>query len=389
MSKTIVLSINTSWNLVNFRSNLIARLQREGFEVVALSPHDEHVDALTALGVRHVQIDIDAKSLSPLHDLRLLGQYWRALRRLRPVAFLGWTIKPNVYGSLAAHALGIPVINNISGLGTAFIERNLLTRLVQRLYRSALTHSATVFFQNRHDRDLFVQQRLVRPESTVLLPGSGIDLAQFDPAAFASPTGPFVFLLVARLMRDKGVVEFVDAARIVRALRPDVAFHILGFLDVVNRTAISREQVEAWEREGVIRYLGTASDVRPVLARADVVVLPSYREGMPRSLLEAAAMAKPLIATDVPGCTEIARQGENALLCAARDADSLAQAMLAMLALDPAERARWGQRSREIAEQEFDVSVVEARYLEAIARTVPIGSMTRADVPSAIPSTAR
>jgi glycosyltransferase involved in cell wall biosynthesis len=368
MSKTIVLSINTSWNLINFRSNLITRLQREGFDVVALSPSDEHVDELTALGVRHIPVDIDSKSLSPIHDLKLAAQYWRILRQVRPVAFLGWTIKPNVYGSLAAHALSIPVINNISGLGTAFIKINLLTRLVQRLYRTALTRSATVFFQNHHDRDLFVAQRLVRPESTALLPGSGIDLEQFAPAAPPRASAPFVFLLVARMLRDKGVVEFVDAARIVRKHRPDVEFHLIGFLDVANHTAILREEVEAWEREGVVRYLGSAADVRPALASAAVVVLPSYREGMPRSLLEAAAMAKPLIATDVPGCTEIAREGENALLCAVRDADALATAMLEMLAMEPAARLRMGQRSREIAEQEFDVSIIEAHYLDAIAR---------------------
>lgn len=182
MNKTIVLSINTSWNLVNFRSNLIVRLQREGFDVVALSPNDVHSEALIALGVRHIPIEIDSKSLSPLHDLTLLAQYWRALARLRPIAYLGWTIKPNVYGSLAAHALGIPVINNISGLGTAFIKVNLVTRVAQTLYRTALLRSATVFFQNRHDRDLFVAKRLVRAPCTVLLPGSGIDLAQFTPA---------------------------------------------------------------------------------------------------------------------------------------------------------------------------------------------------------------
>lgn len=376
MTKTIVLSINSSWNLVNFRSNLIARLIAEGFEVVALSPADmspadDHVPALTALGVRHIALDIDAKGVSPLGDLRLTVQYRRILRALRPVAFLGWTIKPNVYGSLASRSLGIPVINNISGLGTAFIKVNLLTRIVRLLYRVALSRSSTVFFQNGQDRDLFVEQRLVRAAQTVLLPGSGIDLAQFVPVAEAEsaiePGGP-VFLLVARLLRDKGVVEFVDAARIVRAERPDAAFHLLGFLDAENRTAIPRAEIEAWEREGVVRYLGSASDVRPYLAGATAVVLPSYREGMPRSLLEAAAMGRPLIATDVPGCTEIARAGENAILCRVRDARSLADAMLAMLALTPAERAALGARSRAIAETEFDVSVVETRYLEAIAR---------------------
>ena len=370
--RTIVLSINTSWNIVNFRRNLIVRLQREGYDVVALAPRDAHSDALVAMGVRYFPVDIDSKGLSPVHDLKLAAQYYRILKALRPVAFLGWTIKPNVYGALAAHALGIPVINNISGLGTAFIKIGLLTRIVRMLYRTALARSSTVFFQNRHDRDLFVAQRLVREPRTALLPGSGIDLAQFVPETFvpepASETAAPVFLMVARLLRDKGVVEFADAARIVRETRPDVAFELLGFLDVQNRTAIDRDTVEGWEREGCLRYLGEAADVRPYLARATAVVLPSYREGMPRSLLEAAAMGRPLIATDVPGCTEIARAGQNAFLCAPRDARSLADAMLALLALDADARAAMGRRSREIAEREFDVSVVEARYLDAIAR---------------------
>jgi glycosyltransferase involved in cell wall biosynthesis len=183
-------------------------------------------------------------------------------------------------------------------------------------------------------------------------------------------TAPFIFLIVARLLRDKGIVEFVDAARIVRTTWPDVEFHMLGFLDVENRTAISRAEVDQWQQEGTVRYLGAAADVRPYLARASVVVLPSYREGMPRSLLEAAAMAKPLIATDVPGCTEIARAHVNGILCQPRDARSLAEAMISMLELDSAARQKMGQRSREIAEQEFDTAIVEDRYLAAINRAI-------------------
>jgi glycosyltransferase involved in cell wall biosynthesis len=368
-TRTIVLSINTSWNIVNFRRNLIVRLQREGYDVVALAPRDGHSETLIAMGVRYFPVEIDSKGLSPVRDLKLAAQYYRILKQLRPVAFLGWTIKPNVYGSLAAHALGIPVINNISGLGTAFIKVGLLTRIVRRLYRTALARSATVFFQNRHDRDLFVAQRLVRAPRTVLLPGSGIDLAQFVPDPAGEGPSP-VFLMVARLLRDKGVVEFAEAARIVRQIRSDVAFQLLGFLDVQNRTAIDRAMVDGWEREGILSYLGEAADVRPYLAHATAVVLPSYREGMPRSLLEAAAMGRPLIATDVPGCTEIARAGENAFLCVPRDARSLADAMLALLGLTPDARAAMGRRSRTIAEREFDVSVVETRYLDAIARAI-------------------
>lgn len=363
--RTIILSINTSWNIVNFRRDLIARLQREGYDVVAVAPRDAHSDALVAMGVRHIPIDIDSKGLSPARDLALARRYWRIFKEIRPAAYLGWTIKPNVYGSLAAHVLGIPVINNISGLGTAFIKVGLVTRVVRALYRTALSRSACVFFQNRHDRDLFVEQRLVKAARTALLPGSGIDLARFAPIAGETGGAP-VLLMVARLLRDKGVVEFADAARMVRAVRPDARFELLGFLDVQNRTAIDRATVEGWEREGIVRYLGEAEDVRPHLARATAVVLPSYREGMPRSLLEAAAMGRPLIATDVPGCTEIARGGENAFLCAPRDARSLADAMLALLALDPPALAAMGARSRAIAEWEFDVRVVEDRYIAAI-----------------------
>lgn len=363
--RTIVLSINATWNIVNFRLGLIRRLLAEGYRVVALAPPDEHVATLIAMGVEHVPIAIDSKGLSPLGDLRLLAAYRRALTRLRPAAYLGWTIKPNVWGSLAAHSLGIAVVNNISGLGTAFIRQGPLTHLVRLLYRAALARSATVFFQNRHDCDLFVGQQLVRAERTALLPGSGINLTDFAPVE-AREGEAFTFLMVARLLRDKGVIEFAEAARLVRAERPDVDFQLLGFLDVANRTAVDRATVERWQRNGVLAYLGDTNDVRPFLAAADAVVLPSYREGMPRSLLEGAAMGKPLIATDVPGCTEIARAGENALLCAVRDARSLADAMLAMLALDPAERAAMGRRSRAIAEEEFDTRVVEDRYLEAI-----------------------
>lgn len=369
MTRTLALSINTSWNLVNFRSNLIERFQREGFDVVAVSPNDGHGRALEDMGVRHIPLSIDSKGLSPARDLALAARYWRILGDVRPSAYLGWTIKPNVYGSLAAHARGIPVINNISGLGTAFIKESAVTHVVRALYRTALARSATVFFQNRHDRALFVDQRLVREERTVLLPGSGIDLTAFAPAPSAgSEVDPPVFLMVARLLRDKGVVEFADAARIVRARRPDAQFHLLGAVDAANRTAIGRDVVNRWVDEGIVRYLGETADVRPHLATAAAVVLPSYREGMPRSLLEAAAMGRPLIATDVPGCTEIARSGENALLCDARDARSLADAMLAFLELPPAERVAMGRASRSLAEREFDVTIIEERYLEAVAK---------------------
>jgi glycosyltransferase involved in cell wall biosynthesis len=360
-----IISINASWNIINFRRGLISALQRRGFRVIALAPPDSYSDRFAGLGVEYVPIEMDKKGVSPARDLMLLARYYRILRRLKPDVFLGYTAKPNVYGSLAAQALGIKVVNNVSGLGTAFIREGLLTRIVSALYRLAFRRSATIFFQNEEDRDLFVARRLVAPERARLLPGSGIDLDRFTPAA-ARAGGPFVFLLIARLLWDKGVREYVEAARIVRRQMPDARFQLLGFLDVENRTAVPRSEVEAWVDEGLIEYLGVSDDVRPQIAAADCVVLPSYREGLPRTLLEAAAMARPLIATDAPGCRQVVRDGVNGRLCAVRDAASLAEAMLAMLRTPADERLRMGAAARRIAETEYDEKVVVQRYIEAI-----------------------
>jgi glycosyltransferase involved in cell wall biosynthesis len=366
-AKLIALSINASWNIINFRAGLIRALQAAGHEVVALSPPDEWAPRLAHLGVRHVAVPMESAGTSPLRDLALLARYRRALKRLEPDVFLGYTAKPNVWGSLAAQSLGIPTINNVSGLGTAFIREGLLTRIVAALYRAAFRRSSRIFFQNADDRDLFVCRRIVDPAKTALLPGSGIDLAHFSPRQRRDEAGePFTFLMVARLLWDKGVREYVEAARLIRAEFPAVRFHLLGFLDVANRTAVPRAEVEGWVSEGLIEYLGDAEDVRPHLAASDCVVLPSYREGLPRVLLEAAAMGRPLIATDVPGCRHVTEEGVNGFLCAVRDSASLADAMARMLRLPEDMRAAMGAAARARVEGEYDERIVARLYLEAI-----------------------
>ena len=366
MVKTVVISINASWNIVNFRGGLIAALRRQGMRVVALSPADAYSRRLADMGVEHVPIAIDSLGLSPLRDLMLLARYYRLLRRIRPDAFLGWTAKPNVYGSFAAHALGIPVINNISGLGTAFIAGGRLQRLVSLLYRIALRRSARVFFQNPEDRLLFLDNGLARPAQTRLLPGSGINLDRFRPVATAARGEPFTFLLIGRLLWQKGVREYVEAARIVRRDAPEARFQLLGFLDAANRSAVGRSDVNRWQAERLIDYLGAADDVRPHIAAADCLVLPSYREGLPRALLEGAAMGKPLIATDVPGCRQAVEHEINGLLCAARDPAALADAMLAMIRLPAARRAAMGAAGRARIEREFCEGNAVQPYLDAL-----------------------
>jgi glycosyltransferase involved in cell wall biosynthesis len=365
--KLVMISINASWNIINFRKGLISGLQASGYRVVVLAPEDEYSAQLENLGVTYASIVMDKQGVSPARDLLLLINYIRMLRKLRPDIFLGYTAKPNIYGSLAARMLGIPVINNIAGLGTAFIEQGWLTKVVTGLYRMALRRASTVFFQNPEDLALFVSGRLVRFESARLLPGSGLDLKFFQPEQSTRVDGEVRFLLIARLLWDKGVGEYVEAAEMLRRVHPHARFQILGFAGAANRTAVPASEIERWQAEGFVEYLGHADDVRPFISASDCVVLPSYREGLPRVLLEAGAMAKPMIATDVPGCRQVVTDGENGFLCVARDAGSLALAMSKVLGLSRVEREAMGSLARHRVEANFDEKIVVEHYLDAIS----------------------
>ncbi len=367
MKAKVMIALNTTWNLYNFRAGLIRALAAEGYEVVAVAPRDEYTPRLSGLGCRFAPLYMDNGGTNPILDLLLLARFFWLLRRERPQVLLGYTAKPNIYGSLAANALGIPVINNIAGLGAVFIRPSLLTRLVRWMYRIALARSRCVFFQNNDDLQMFVRSGLVSPEKAARLPGSGIDLRRFHPVPAAPLTGrPFRFLLVARMLRDKGVIEYVEAARTVRYAFPEVEFHLLGFVDVKNPTAISNDKLAAWVNEGVVCFAGATDDVRPYLAAADCVVLPSYSEGTPRSLLEAAAMAKPIITTDAVGCRDVVDDGVNGFLCKVRDAADLAEKMKRMIRLSDEARAEMGVLGRKKMEREFDEQIVINRYLAVV-----------------------
>ena len=364
----IAIAANSVWNVVNFRSGLIRALQDRGLDVAVVAPSGPRMEDLKALGASFHEVAIDPRGLSPLADLKVMRAFARHFRALRPAAMLGFTAKPNIWGSFAAHRLGIPVINNISGLGTAFIKGGLLERLVTVLYTRALRRSATVFFQNPDDRDLFVGRRIVRGEQAVLIPGSGIDLEHFAPVRRRKDDGPFTFLLPARMIWDKGVREYVEAARTLQSKGRRARFQILGPLDPPGAQSVPEAEVRGWVEAGAIDYLGAADDVRPAFAGADCIVLPSYREGTPRALLEAGAMAIPTVTTDVPGCREVVEDGVTGLWCDARSAAALAGAMERMLALDPERRAAMGVAARRRMEQRFDQSIVHRAYIEALQK---------------------
>jgi glycosyltransferase involved in cell wall biosynthesis len=363
----IAVVANTAWYLFNFRLNLMLALQSAGHTVVAVAPDDTFAQRIRDAGVIFEAVPISGGGTHPVRELLSALRLRTVFRSRRVGLVLSYTPKGNLYSALACIALGLPFIPNVSGLGRAFIQKSLVTHVAKVLYRLTFRRARHVFFQNLDDMAVFVNDGLVRGDQAERLPGSGVDLNRFVPTLppAREPDAP-VFLLVARMLWDKGVGEYVQSARSIRAQFPGARFQLLGFLDVDNPSAISRQQMNAWVAEGVVEYLGPTDDVRPFLTHADCVVLPSYREGVPRTLLEAAATARPVITTDTPGCRDTVLDEETGFLCGPADPQDLADAVRRFITLTAGERASMGVRARAFAEEHFDEQIVLRRYLEEV-----------------------
>lgn len=364
--KTIAIVINTSWNIYNFRLGLLKSLQKEGFHIVAIAPHDDYSEKLEALEFEYHNININNKGTNPFEDMKLIWAFYRLYKNVKPDVLLHYTIKPNIYGAIAARLAGVPVISNISGLGTIFLNHSLSSKIARLLYSVALKFPAKVFFQNEEDRALFIESKLVAKYKADLLPGSGIDTVKFSPHDNDQISSPISFLFIARLVKDKGLVEYVDAARILKVKYPSVQFNILGAYYPGNPTAITQGEMTTWVQEDLVNYLGTSNDVPSIITQTDCVVLPSYREGLSRVLLEAASMAKPIVTTDVPGCRDVVDDGVNGFLCKVKDAKNLALQMGKMIKLEPNQRIEMGKKGRGKVVKEFDEAMVIEKYQSAI-----------------------
>lgn len=362
-----MMTANAAWNIWNFRRNLVAALLGDGHRVTVLAPADGSETRLHEMGCSFIALPMDPGGLNPLRELALLRRMQKAFASERPDAVLGYTIKNNLYGAIAAKRLGIPFIPTVTGLGTAFLSGGALQMIGENFYRAAFRSLPKVFFQNKDDCELFLQRRLVGQDQARVLAGSGIDLDHFAVASFPPEGSPPTFLMVARLLRDKGVIEFVEAAKIVRARRPEVRCQLVGAAGSDNRTAISVAQAREWELSHGIEYLGPAPDVRPNIATAHCVILPSYREGAPRTLIEAAAMGRPVIATNVPGCRAVVDSGVSGFLCAPRDPEDLADACLRFLDLPREAQVEMGAAGRRKMEREYAQQIVINAYREALA----------------------
>lgn len=364
----ILMTANSAWNIVNFRRPIVRAFLGAGHSITVLAPPDESIIEIERLGCRFIPLAMNVKGLNPLDDLKLLRFFRSIFRSEKPDVVLSYTIKNNIFGAMAATSCRIPFIPNVTGLGTAFLSGGILQNLAERLYRQAFARLPVVFFQNEDDRHLFLRRGLIRNNQARIVPGSGIDLSYFSPVNFPTSDAPPVFLMIARILRDKGVVEFVEAARAVKRIHPEAVFQLLGAIDAENRSAIGPATVRKWEKEGDIHYLGTTKDVRSAIAAAHCIVLPSYREGAPRTLIEAAAMARPIIATDVPGCRSVVNDRKTGFLCQPRNSASLAQVCIQFLELSHNGRLAMGIAGRAKMECEFDEGIIVEAYQEAIGK---------------------
>jgi glycosyltransferase involved in cell wall biosynthesis len=362
----IAVVLNTSWNIYNFRLNLIKSLQAGGHEVHTVAPIDDYTPKLTETGCLHHAVKMDSRGANPLKDFALIFELRSIYKQINPDVILHYTIKPNVYGTLAAAWLHIPVINNVCGLGTVFLKNDFVSRVAVFMYRLSFRYANKVFFQNPDDLNLFLSKQLVAANAVDLLPGSGIDLQRFTPTP-VKRTGTFTFLLISRLITDKGILEYVNAVKKLKAEGMNAKFQLLGALDEKHKRGISKEIVDEWIQSGTIEYLGTTEDVRGFIEQAHCVVLPSYREGTPRTLLEAASISRPIIATNVPGCNQVVDDQVNGFLCNLKDADDLAQKMRLMASLDPDTLNQFGENGRKKMEAQYDESVVINKYIEALS----------------------
>lgn len=369
MKGTIAILYNTSWGIYNFRNRLIESLLGKGFSVITIAPEDSYTSKLIELGCTHYDIDLNSKSKNPVKDLKYCYDLRRVFKDCSPSIVLNFTAKPNIYGTIVAKSLGFKVINNIAGLGLGFTNQSLMTRILIGLYSYSQKKANHVFFQNPVDRELFFEKRIVKEVESSLLPGSGVDLSRFRVHENKiDENSPFKFLLIARMLHSKGIFILLEAAKKLQDEGiTNFEVNLLGDFGINSSDAISKEEIENWNKLPYINYLGRTDNVIPYLEDCNCVVLPTYyREGTPRTLLESLAIGRPIITTDMPGCRDTVNHGLNGYIVKPRDVGDLKDKMMSFIQLSSKQKINLGNESRKLAEIRFDEKFVIDGYLNAI-----------------------
>jgi glycosyltransferase involved in cell wall biosynthesis len=362
----IVLFANTDWYLFNHRLSLARAARERNLEVILVSPGGPYADRLIADGFQWFELPMDRAGMNIMREILTIYRNIRLYQQIKPDLAHHFTVKPVFYGSLAARWLGVPaVVNSITGLGYLFIHHSphvaLIRQLLKPIYTRAMNHpNQKVIFQHQGDLDAYQTLGLVNPENAVIIPSSGVDLTRFQPKA--DPKGTPVILMATRMLWDKGIGDLIEATAQLKAGGIKVRVVLVGKPDEGNPTSIPEEQLQDWHSEGVVEWWGHQEDMPEIFAKSHIVVLPSHSEGVPKSLIEAAAMGKPIVATDLPGCREIVRNEWNGLLVPTNDAIALTKA-LERLMQDPALRKLMGENGRRIVEEQFADRIVNQRTM--------------------------
>lgn len=366
--KIIAILYNTSWYIYNFRSNLIKSLIHEGYSIITIAPYDIYTEKLINIGCTHYQIKVESKNKNPFKDLLLCINLYLLLNKIRPEILLNYTTKPNIYGTIVAKVIGIPCINNIAGLGIGFVHENFTTIVLRKLYKYSQRKANMVFFQNIEDHQEFISVGAVTNENSDLLPGSGVDLNKFKFYPLKGlNSNLFIFLFVGRIMYSKGVKVLFDAAKSIYKKRKNFKIIMIGEINNPNGDGVPINIITKWKEEKYFEYHGKIENVIRMLKISHCVVLPSfYREGTPRSLLEALSVGRPIITTNMPGCKTTVINDYNGFLIKPKDVDDLVQKMEKMMDLSSHELAMFGENSRKIAEIYFDERLVINKYLKEI-----------------------
>lgn len=348
------------------RKELMDAITKEGHQLSILTGNSDSFKDAQARGVD--MHDVGSSIQDPRDIVKHLFVLRKTLKTIKPDCVLTFTIRPAIYGNIVTRTLGYPTLSNITGIGPLFENNGYAYRAARALYKVALKKTKKIFFQNYDDLNLFVEKGYIKKENSIKIPGSGINYEKYSPRAKTVQDNKFRFLFISRLIKDKGVFEYVEAARIIKKKYPEVVVQLLGplWLQNLKDNAVTEADLKAWKEEGCIEYLGETTDVRNFICNADCVTLPSYREGTSNVLLESASMEKPLVSCNVTGCKEIIEDGNTGFLCKARDAEDLADKMIKMYELTDQERIEMGKKGREKVIREYAKKIVIDAYLKEI-----------------------
>ncbi len=359
---------NTSWSMYNFRLGVLRSIRRMGHQVYVIAPKDNYTDKLVAEKIRFIDIAIEKYGTSPSSDLRFIQRLWKIYKSHSFDYIFHYTIKPNIYGSIIAKRLGIRSISITTGLGRTFTFEYWTTqKIINLLYRRAARDCDQMWMLNTPDRERMIAEGIVEAHRTYILPSEGINTRRFRPSFKDNSQKIVRFLFAGRLLKDKGIIHFIEAARAIKKNKHHIKFEVLGFIDPKNPNSITHQQINQWQSDDIIKYLGSTEDVRPYIDRADCVVFPSfYQEGISRILLEAASMATPIITTDHVGCRDVVIDGHNGYLCLTRNTDDLIDKINRFLSLDRTAKIQMGLNGRALVKEKYDEEKIIEVYRNVI-----------------------